>query len=63
MMEKRQRILCGILSVLLTLGMILLGVFCYRSSYQRLGESFRDLGTSARPYIRNSVGGPTAVYL
>lgn len=51
-MEKRQRLLCGILSVLLTLGMILLGVFCYRSSYQRLGESFRDLGTSARYYIR-----------
>lgn len=27
-------------------------IICYRSSYQRLGESFRDLGTSARYYIR-----------
>ena len=39
------------ITVLIFIGMVLLGVFMFSDSYLRLGESFRDLGNSAAYYF------------
>lgn len=41
-----RRVLNIILTVVLTIGFILLGVFVFRSSYIRLGYAFKDFGLS-----------------
>ena len=40
-----------VITVLIFIGMALLGVFVFSASYLRLGESFRDLGNSAAYYF------------
>ena len=40
-----------VITVLIFIGMALLGVFVFSDSYLRLGESFRDLGNSAAYYF------------
>ena len=39
------------ITILIFIGMALLGVFVFSDSYLRLGESFRDLGNSAAYYF------------
>ena len=40
-----------VITVLIFIGMALLGVFVFSDSYLRLGECFRDLGNSAAYYF------------
>ncbi|MDE5943213.1 MAG: hypothetical protein K2H30_03285 [Clostridia bacterium] len=46
-----RRVLNIILTVILTMGFILLGVFVFRSSYIRLGYAFKDFGLSVAYYF------------
>ncbi len=48
---RRLRVCNILLTVLISIGFILLGVFCFSSSYLRLFESLRDLWLSLRFYI------------
>lgn len=55
-MTRVQRITNVVLTILITLGTLLLGVFFYRASYIRLWESLRDLGRSVRFYVLKLFG-------
>ena len=55
-MTRVQRITNVVLTILITLGTLLLGVFFYRASYLRLWESLRDLGRSVRFYVLKLFG-------
>ena len=48
---KRFRILNITFSVVFTITFILLGVFCFNTSYLRFGESLRDLWQSCKFYF------------
>ena len=51
-----RRVLNIILTVVLTIGFILLGVFVFRSSYIRLGYAFKDFGLSVGYYFCEMFG-------
>ena len=51
-----RRVLNIILTVLLTIGFILLGAFVFRSSYIRLGYAFKDFGLSVAYYFCEMFG-------
>lgn len=46
-----RRVLNILLTITLTIGFILLGVFVFRSSYIRLGYAFKDFGLSVAYYF------------
>ena len=48
---RRLRVCNILLTVFISIGFILLGVFCFSSSYLRLFECLRDLWLSLRFYI------------